>query len=108
MVVGRFPRSLLPLFPAHPIRAFFPAEGLKQALAATEIFYGSNLDSLDVKSTILALNAVAPSSSPSHIPIPSALVRLPSSEVIGNSLSHLVISSGLISSKSQFWVLWHL
>ncbi|KAK4703983.1 tyrosyl-tRNA synthetase, partial [Phenoliferia sp. Uapishka_3] len=68
-------------------------EGLRQALAATEVYYGSDLSKLDLASTITSLDAGAF--------IPSALVRLSKADFINDPIDKLLTSSGLFASKTQ-------
>ncbi|GJN91291.1 hypothetical protein Rhopal_004310-T1 [Rhodotorula paludigena] len=73
------------------------AEGLGQALAATDVFYGSDLASSLKPETIAALDG-SPSSA---VPLPSLLVRLPKAAHLGQSLEKVVLASGLLASKTQ-------
>lgn len=68
------------------------AEGLRQALAATDVYYGSDLTTLDLASTIKSLEAGSD--------VPSALIRLSRAEFIDQPIDKLLISSGLLASKS--------
>ncbi|GAA6021798.1 hypothetical protein JCM10207_002064 [Rhodosporidiobolus poonsookiae] len=79
------------------------SEGLQQALAATTVFYTSDLPSRsDLPSLISALDAQSSAPSPSNIvSIPSLLTRLPKSEFVGQSLEKVVLASGLLASKTQ-------
>ncbi|GAA5906980.1 hypothetical protein JCM6882_000018 [Rhodosporidiobolus microsporus] len=76
-------------------------EGLRQALAATSAFYGSDLASRsDIPSLIAALDA-APSSSSSTVTIPSLITRLSKADFVGQALEKVVLASGLLASKTQ-------
>lgn len=77
------------------------AVGLNQALAATSVFYGSDLASLITPEIIQALDGAATSSA-STAAIPSLLVRLPKEDFVGQALEKLAIASGLMASKSEF------
>ncbi|KAL8292023.1 hypothetical protein RQP46_001489 [Phenoliferia psychrophenolica] len=68
-------------------------EGLRQALAATEVYYGSDLSKLDLPSTIQSLQGS------SHIP--SALVRLARADYLDEPIDKLLTGSGLFASKTQ-------
>ncbi|GAA5936354.1 hypothetical protein JCM10213_000291, partial [Rhodosporidiobolus nylandii] len=75
------------------------SEGLRQALAATSVFYGSDLASRsDIPSLISALDA-APSSASSTVTIPSLITRLPKADHLDQALERVVIASGLLASK---------
>ncbi|GAA5852968.1 hypothetical protein JCM8547_004751 [Rhodosporidiobolus lusitaniae] len=79
------------------------AEGLRQALAATDVFYSADLASRgDLSSLITALDA-SPSSSTSStaVPIPSLITRLPKQDHLNQSLEKIVLASGLLASKTQ-------
>ncbi|EMS24167.1 tyrosyl-trna synthetase [Rhodotorula toruloides NP11] len=76
------------------------ATGLNQALAATSVFYGSDLASLITPEIIQALDGAATSSA-STAAIPSLLARLPKEEFLGQALEKLAIASGLMASKTQ-------
>ena len=66
--------------------------GLRQALAATEVYYGSDLSQLDLVSTIQSLEAGSD--------IPSALVRLSQAAFLDEPIDKLLMGGGLFSSKS--------
>ncbi|GAA5913037.1 tyrosine--tRNA ligase MSY1 [Sporobolomyces salmoneus] len=74
------------------------SEGLQQALAATKLFYtpSSSLASLIDESFLLALDGSSSTST-----IPSILVRLPKSDILGDKLEKIAIESGLFGSKTQ-------
>jgi hypothetical protein len=68
---------------------------LKQAFAATSIFY--NTPSPNPAALIEYLDGSAESANP----LPSLIVRLKKEDVLGKSLVNLTIGSGLITSKSE-------
>ncbi|BGP63187.1 hypothetical protein NBRC10512v2_004524 [Rhodotorula toruloides] len=74
--------------------------GLNQALAATSVFYGSDLASLITPKLIQALDGAAMSSA-STAAIFSLLARLPKEDFVGQALEKLAIASGLMASKTQ-------
>lgn len=76
------------------------AEGLNQALAATSVFYGTDLADLVTPEVITALDGAASSSTKHKTAIPSMLTGLPREAVVGQHLEKAVLASGLVSSKS--------
>ncbi|GAA6017256.1 hypothetical protein JCM8202_005966 [Rhodotorula sphaerocarpa] len=76
------------------------AEGLNQALAATSVFYGSDLADLITPEIITALDGLKTSDA-SASPIPSMLTRVPRDLVVGKQLEKAVLASDLLSSKTQ-------
>ncbi|POY71097.1 putative Tyrosine--tRNA ligase [Rhodotorula taiwanensis] len=76
------------------------AEGLNQALAATSVFYGTDLADLVTPEIVSALDG-SPSSSSSSPAVPSMLTRLPRADVLGQHLEKAVLASGLLASKTQ-------
>lgn len=80
------------------------AKGLRQALAATELFYSSDLTELNIPSLIDALDARPDLSTPGESEIPSLLVRLSKAAFVGQSLEKILTASGLVSSKSEFYL----
>lgn len=85
------------LWPDHYLTV---AEGLNQALAATSVFYGTDLADLVTPEVITALDGAASSSTKHKTTIPSMLTRLPREAVVGQHLEKAVLASGLVSSKS--------
>lgn len=79
------------------------AKGLRQALAATELFYSSDLKELNTPSLIDALDARPDLSTPGEAAIPSLLVRLPKADFVDQSLEKILTASGLFSSKSELF-----
>ena len=82
------------------------AEGLNQALAATSVFYITDLAELVTPEVITALDGAASSSTKYKSAIPSMLTRLRREAVVGQHLEKAVLASGLVSSKSasaSFW-----
>ncbi|GAA5871324.1 hypothetical protein JCM3774_000910 [Rhodotorula dairenensis] len=77
------------------------AEGLNQAMAATSIFYGTELADLVTPEVITALDGAASSSSKHKTVIPTMLTRLPREAVVGQPIEKAVLASGLLSSKTQ-------
>lgn len=77
------------------------AQGLRQALAATELFYSSDLKELNTPSLVDALDARPDLSTPAESALPSLLVRLPKADYIGQPLEKIVLGSGSMSSKSE-------
>lgn len=96
------------------IDASSKAHGLKQALAATQLFYGSKANEgkrMDRQEFIEALDGVPDLSSPVFVDdrgLPSVLVRLPRSEYMSQLLEKLIVASGLLSSKSNKPLPWCL
>jgi hypothetical protein len=74
------------------------AQGLKQALAATELFFGDDLAKLDTPALTAALDGTAV---PGQAAIPSMVVNLEREQVIGQSLERFLIASTLVESKSK-------
>ena len=73
--------------------------GLYQALAATNVFYGTDLTALNLADTIVALDA-SPTLSSNATDIPSLIVRLDRATIVGQPIENLVTASGLLTSKS--------
>ncbi|CEQ41301.1 SPOSA6832_03000, partial [Sporobolomyces salmonicolor] len=83
-----------------PSRLLLPiAEGLRQALAATQLFYSSDLSSIINADLIAALDGQAASAS-STSTIPSLLVRLPRADFVGQVVEKVALASGLFTSRS--------
>ncbi|GAA5958925.1 hypothetical protein JCM21900_005414 [Sporobolomyces salmonicolor] len=76
------------------------AEGLRQALAATQLFYSSDLSSIINADLIAALDGQAASAS-STSTIPSLLVRLPRADFVGQVVEKVALASGLFTSRTQ-------
>ncbi len=74
------------------------AKGLKQALAATELFFGDNLAALDTPALAAALDGTA---APGQAAIPSMVVTLKREEIVGQPLERFLIASTLVESKSK-------
>lgn len=91
---ARLPASSLTRYTART------AEGLNQALAATSVFYGTDLADLVTPEIVSALDG-SPSSSSSSPAVPSMLTRLPRADVLGQHLEKAVLASGLLASKSE-------
>lgn len=85
-----------------PTRWTSTAKGLRQALAATELFYSSDLNQLNTPSLIDALDARPDLSTPGESAIPSLLVRLSKADFLDQSLEKILTASGLVGSKSEF------
>ncbi|SCV69942.1 BQ2448_1336 [Microbotryum intermedium] len=79
------------------------ALGLRQALAATSLFYGSDPKTLDLAPILEALEAKpTPNSIRPEAELPSMVLILPKDEFLGHALEKIVIASGLATSKSRF------
>ncbi|GAA5925640.1 hypothetical protein JCM1841_004794 [Sporobolomyces salmonicolor] len=76
------------------------AEGLRQALAATQLFYSSDLSSIINADLIAALDGQAASAS-STSTIPSLLVPLPRADFVGQVVEKVALASGLFTSRTQ-------
>ncbi|GAA6034572.1 hypothetical protein JCM8097_005403 [Rhodosporidiobolus ruineniae] len=81
-------------------------DGIRQALAATSVFYSSDLSTdTDLPALISALDASSSSSTASAtdnaVPIPSLLTRLAKADFVGQQLEKVAIASGLFASKTQ-------
>ncbi|GAA5913350.1 hypothetical protein JCM5296_003141 [Sporobolomyces johnsonii] len=76
------------------------AEGLRQALAATRLFYSTDLPSIINADLIAALDGQAASAS-STSTIPSLLVRLPRADFVGQAVEKVALASGLFASRTQ-------
>ncbi|SGY13398.1 BQ5605_C010g05852 [Microbotryum silenes-dioicae] len=77
------------------------ALGLRQAIAATSLFYGSDPATLDLAPIIEALEAKSTSNSTQpEAQLPSMILNLPKEEFLGQALEKIVIASGLATSKS--------
>ena len=78
------------------------AAGLRQALAATELFFSSDVKSLDTAALIEALDARSTlTATASEAEISSMLVKLPKEEILDQPLERALIASGLMASKSE-------
>ncbi|KAM0789575.1 hypothetical protein ACM66B_000384 [Microbotryomycetes sp. NB124-2] len=77
------------------------ASGLRQALAATELFYSSDLASLNAPSLVAALDAKPDLSGDNAAQVPSLLVRLSRAEYVDQTFDKILVASGLFSSKTQ-------
>ncbi|KDE07678.1 hypothetical protein MVLG_02138 [Microbotryum lychnidis-dioicae p1A1 Lamole] len=78
------------------------ALGLRQAIAATSLFYGSDPATLDLAPIIEALEAKSTSNSTQpEAQLPSMILNLPKEEFLGQALEKIVIASGLATSKTQ-------
>lgn len=93
-----------------PWRTAHTAEGLRQALAATQVFYNAKQLTPEVVTpeVIAALDgtgagAVTDGAAP-LVPLPSLLTRLPRERHVGQQLEKVVLASGLLPSKSAFFV----
>ncbi|KAK4054143.1 tyrosyl-tRNA synthetase [Microbotryomycetes sp. JL201] len=75
--------------------------GLRQALAATELFYSNDVTSLNTASLVAALDARPDLSSETSSRVPSLLVRLARDDFVNQTFDKLLVSSGLFSSKTQ-------
>ncbi|GAA5905407.1 hypothetical protein JCM8208_004270 [Rhodotorula glutinis] len=77
-------------------------EGLRQALAATDVFYGASLSSSSSSSSVTAdVISALDGSSTALVPIPSLLTRLPRAAYVGQQLEKVVLASGLLPSKTK-------
>jgi len=74
------------------------AQGLRQALAATDLFFGDSLAALDTAALAAAL---AGNSVPSEAPLPSMIIDLARDQVVSQPLERLLIASTLVESKSE-------
>ncbi|GAA5852213.1 hypothetical protein JCM9279_006934 [Rhodotorula babjevae] len=73
-------------------------EGLRQALAATDVFYSASLSSSSVTADVIA---ALDGSQEALVPIPSLLTRLPRAAYVGQQLEKVVLASGLLPSKTK-------
>lgn len=78
------------------------AQGLKQALAATDLFFGDDLAALDTPALAAALDGTA---TPGQPDIPAMIVDLTREQVIGQPLERFLIASTLVESKSEYLLL---
>ena len=69
-------------------------------MAATELFYSTDLKALNIPSLLSALDA-RPDLSTEDAGIPSLLVRLPRNEFVDQQLDKILTASGLFASKSE-------
>ncbi|KAK4054358.1 tyrosyl-tRNA synthetase [Microbotryomycetes sp. JL221] len=74
-------------------------QGLKQALAATELFYSNDMASLNIPSLVGALDGQLDLSA--EATVPSLLVKLDKSATVGQQLDKVLLASGLFASKTQ-------
>jgi tyrosyl-tRNA synthetase len=77
------------------------AAGLRQALAATELFYGTDFTKIDKLDLVEALEGKTTSAIAFQPDIPSMVVRIDKTTIIGQRLEVLVTASGLPLSKGQ-------
>lgn len=75
------------------------ARALKQALAATELFFSDDLAKADTAALALALDAQADSADSGQLP--SMVTRLALADILGSPLERFLIASTLVESKSQ-------
>lgn len=95
-----------------PWRTAHTAEGLRQALAATRVFYNAKQLTPEVVTpeVIAALDGTgtgagaATDGAAPLVPLPSLLTRLPREGHVGQQLEKVVLASGLLPSKSAFSV----
>lgn len=77
-------------------------QGLRQALAATKLFYSSDLSAIDVSEVIKDLDGRSSSvSETGSLEFTSLIKRLSREEVIDKPISEVLRLSGLVATKSK-------
>lgn len=80
------------------------AQGLRQALAATELFYSTPENVKPITQDLInSLEAIPLSTETTISNIPSMIIRLSKDNIIGKPIEAIITASGLFSSKSSFF-----